>query len=60
MIVSPVSAVLQLDVKEAKIVEQHPQWEISDAEEEVKEEESAVEDSDLVDDSDEEQSNSDD
>ena len=43
-------------MKEAKIVEQHPQWEISDAEEEVKEEESAVEDSDLVDDSDEDQS----
>lgn len=50
---------LQLDVKEAKIVEQHPQWDISDAEEEVKEEESAVEDSDLVDDSDEDQSDSD-
>ena len=44
----------QLDVKEAKIVEQHPQWDISDAEEEAKEEESAVEDSDLVDDSDDE------
>lgn len=46
-------------MKEAKIVEQHPQWDISDAEEEVKEEESAVEDSDLVDDSDEDQSDSD-
>lgn len=41
-------------MKEAKIVEKHPQWDISDAEEEVKEEESAVEDSDLVDESDDE------
>ena len=45
---------LQLDVKEAKIVQQHPQWEMSDVEEEEDQEgsESAVEDSDLLDDSD--------
>jgi len=46
----------KLDVKEAKIIEQHPQWEMSEVEEEEgEEEESAVEDSDLLDEDDEEE-----
>lgn len=44
---------MQLDVKEARIILKHPQWDISE-EEEVQEEESAVEDSDLLDDSEDE------
>lgn len=39
-----ISILFQLDVKEAKIVEDHPQWELSDDEEKEQEEES--EDSD--------------
>lgn len=44
----------QLDVKEAKEIVNHPQWDLSEEEEEAtKEEDSAVEDSDLLDESDE-------
>ncbi|KAI1286775.1 Translocation protein SEC63 -like protein [Halotydeus destructor] len=46
---------IKLDVKEAKQIVDHPQWDISEEEEDVeKEEDSAVEDSDLLDESDEE------
>jgi len=40
---------IKLDVKEAKEIMNHPQWDISEEEEEAaKDEDSAVEDSDLV------------
>jgi len=49
-----VSKSIKLDVKEAKQIVNHPQWDISEEEEDVaKDEDSAVEDSDLLDETDE-------
>jgi len=50
-----ISKTIKLDVKEApKLIESHPQWDISEDEEEInKDEDSAVEDSDLVNSTDE-------